>query len=122
VAYEEAEVQGQRRPLAQSTVWMAELQEHWEFEYVEVQMENINKYYQERVQNMNAKHLHFTDGKSLHNKHLRLMLLSFSEKLTGSAWKEDHTPYKTKKKVNELLKRREDLIAKMQVTKLWHCE
>ena len=38
------------------------------------------------------------------------MLLSFSEKLTSAAWKEDHTPYKTKKKANELLTRRENLI------------
>jgi len=34
--------------------------------------------------------------------------------MSGGAWKEDHTAYKSKKKAGELLKRREDLIEKMK--------
>lgn len=102
---------------------MQELNENWNYEYVEIQMENINKYYQERVPNLNAKMLHFTDGKTnLHNKHLRTLLLSFAEKNASGSWKEDHSAYKSKKKVNELLKRRDDLVKKMSETKCWDCE
>jgi hypothetical protein len=96
---------------------LSELNETWEYEYVEIVPEYVYKFYDVYIQNIRAPH--FT-GSQLHAKHLKIILCDYAERMRSKkAMKEDTSLLKGKKKLNELLKRREDLIGEMQKSPCW---
>lgn len=59
-------------------VYLQDRDEIWEYEYVEVQPEHINKFYENRCPNIKVAQLRFPDGQKLHQQCLKVIVSAFA--------------------------------------------